>query len=85
MSLEFSFLEVMSTVAKTRKGTKALNIDFKLMVIQQTVWWLKEKPTYTVVEMVEKYYFYFLPEFTQPKKNIINCVITELDVITACF
>jgi hypothetical protein len=57
----------MSTVAKTRKGTKAFNIDFKLMVIQQTVWWLKEKPTYTVVEMVEiyffqKYYFYFLPD-----------------------
>ena len=77
----------MSTVAKTRKGTKALNIDFKLMVIQQTVWWLKEKPTYTVVEMVEIYFFQkynFYPGSTQPE-NIINCVITELDVVTACF
>ena len=49
------------------------------MIIQQTVWWLKEKPTYTMVEMVEIYFFqkyHFYSGSTQPE-NINNRVILD--------
>ena len=43
----------MSIVAKTRKGTKALNIDSN----QANSVVVDRKPTYTEVEMVERYIF----------------------------
>jgi hypothetical protein len=57
------------------------------MVIQQTVyclftavWWLKENPTYTMVEMVEIYFFqkYHIYRGSTQAENINNCVILDI-------